>query len=86
MDDDEDDNDEDISSVNKQVNVIEDDRKIQSKEEEEKQLKANITKWLTILFNTGILCFFFYDAMWSDPYLASRYYEVEPPLDYLFKC
>ena len=38
--------------------------------------KDKASKWGHVLLSFLILAFFIYDAMWADPYLAWRYYQV----------
>jgi hypothetical protein len=45
--------------------------------------KDTTVKWCQVLLAIGVLCFFAYDAIWADPYLAWRYYEVRCCLTFL---
>ena len=79
---------EESKGVNEEIDEVKDNDNVEmdrmvndgtavSKEAQEPDSgKEKAKKWWNIFVSILILFFFVYDAIWADPYLAYRYYEV----------
>ena len=52
-------------------------KEVRHEEDQRLGLRDKTSKWFAISLSSAILCFFFYDAIWADPYLSWRYYKVK---------
>ena len=72
-------NNEDVSKICVNLNNVEvaNDKSEVNKNRKSLSGKEKANKWGHIWLAILLLIFFVYDAIWADPYLAWRYYEVD---------